>query len=146
MITLDDLRAVRYSCLQIKSLEERIARLRSATEGCAAKPLGLFPGGGGRVRDKLGDDVARLLELEGRRRKQIIDLEMKMQEVDSWLDKLPPLQATVVRLYYVEGKTWRQIGRILNYHPDSCRKIRDTVICGIPESHPFSPASNVVIC
>lgn len=136
-MTLNDLQAVRYALLQIKSLDERIIRLRSTLEGCTAKPLSPLPRGGSAARDKLGDDVAKLLELEERRRKQIIDLELKLEGVEMWIESLPALQATVVRMYYVDGKSWRQIGRILNYHPDTCRKIRDAAIRGVFESHPL---------
>jgi RNA polymerase sigma factor (sigma-70 family) len=144
-LTISELRAVRDAHIQIQSLTERIARLRSALESCATKPLTRMPKGRSAPRDKLGEDIARLLELEERRRKQIIDLEIRLEAVEKWIDSLPPQQATVVRLYYVNGLTWRQIGRKLNYHPDTCRKIRDAAIRGICESHPFSPASSVVL-
>jgi RNA polymerase sigma factor (sigma-70 family) len=122
-LTLNDLRAVRYAHLQVRSLNERIARLRSALEGCTARPLSPLPQGGTTARDKLGDDVARLLELEERRRKQIIDLEMLLEKVEKWIDELPPQQAQVMRLRYVDGLDWRQVARRASYTSEHCRKI-----------------------
>ena len=127
-LTIEDLRAVRDMYIQIQSLTERIARLRSALESCTAKPLSRMPKGRSAPRDKLGEDIARLLELEERRRKQIIDLEIRLEAVEKWIDSLPPQQATVVRLYYVNGLTWRQISRKLNYNADYCRQIRNAAI------------------
>lgn len=127
-MTQTDLQAVRYARLQIISLEERIIRLRSALESCTAKPLTLMPGGRPSSRDKLGDDVARLLELEERQRKQIIELEEMVEKIEMHINGLHPLQAAVIRLYYIDGKSWRQISRALNYNADYCRQVRDSAL------------------
>lgn len=127
-MTLNDLQAVRYALLQIKSLDERILRLRSTLEGCTAKPLSPLPRGGSAARDKLGDDVAKLLELEERRRKQVIEFEVNAEKIEKCISELPPLQATVIRLYYIDGKPWRQVARILNYNADYCRQLRDAAL------------------
>lgn len=42
-MTINDLRAVRDMHNQIRGLEERIARLQSALESCAPKPLSRAP-------------------------------------------------------------------------------------------------------
>lgn len=122
-MTIDDLRAVRDAHIQIQSLTERIARLRSALEGCTAKPLSKMPRGRSASRDKLGDDVARLLELEERRRKQIIDLEIRLEDVEKWIEGLPPHQAKVMRLRYVDGLSWRQVAKRAGYSYDRVRHI-----------------------
>jgi hypothetical protein len=89
-MTITDLRAVARYALSDSHLEERIKRLRSALESCTAKPLSRTPRSRSSQKDKLGDDVARLIELEERRKVQIIDLEQRLEGVEVWIDSLPP--------------------------------------------------------
>ena len=127
-MTTTDLRAVRDTHMQIQSLTERIARLRSALESCTPKPLSRMPKSRAASQDKLGDDVIRLLELEERRRQQIIDLELRLEDVESWIDSLSPQQARVMRLRYVDGLSWRQVARRCHYSCDWVRHMHSDLL------------------
>lgn len=132
-MTQKDLRTVRTSHIQIQNLNERIARLRSALESCTAKPLSREPKGGQAQKDKLGDDVARLIELEDQCTRKIIDLEVRMQGVEAWLDTLSPQQARVMRLRYMDGLSWRQVARRCGYGYDSVRKMHYRLLKGLDQ-------------
>lgn len=113
---LSDLKQYRRRRQQVDTLQERIARLRAALEGTTARPTyEAIEGGGSGQTDKMAAQVARLLQLEEELRARVIDLETALQEVEAWLDRLPPDEARVMSLRYVEGLTWSQVEREAGY-------------------------------
>jgi RNA polymerase sigma factor (sigma-70 family) len=127
-LTPQKLRAVRDMRLQIESLNERIARLRSALESCTPKPLTKMPKSTPIVQDRLAKSISKLVEMETELQHKLIDLAVLYEEVERWLDELPPTQAFVVRLRYVDGMSWRQVARETGYSYDRVRHIHSDVL------------------
>jgi RNA polymerase sigma factor (sigma-70 family) len=127
-LTPQKLRAVRDMRLQIESLNERIARLRSALESCTPKPLTKMPKGTPIVQDRLAESVSKLVEMETELQHKLIDLTVLHEEVERWLDELPPTQALIIRLYYIEGLSLRKAAREAGYSYDRAKHIHSNVL------------------
>lgn len=113
---LQNLKQYRWRRQQVDTLQERIARLRAALEGTTARATYESLGGGASGQtDKMAAQVAKLLELEAELQARVIDLETALQEVEAWLDRLPPDEARVLSLRYIEGLTWSQVERVAGY-------------------------------
>ena len=127
-MTLNELRAVRDTHIQIENLNERIARLRSALESCTPKPLTKMPKGTLVVQDKLAESVAKLIEMENELEQKKLDLAIRYEAVERWIDTLPPCQAQVIRLRYLDGMSWRQVARETGYSYDRAKHIHSDVL------------------
>lgn len=126
-ISYDDLCACRRKVHEIESLEERIARLRSALEGGAAA-LSQTPKATPKENDVFGARIAQLIDMERQLVERVAEREFQLRTVDKWLEALPHADSTVIRLRYVDGLPWRKVAKKVNYTPDSCFKINRRVL------------------
>jgi len=116
MQDLKDLRSQRY---KIESLEERIARLRSAME-MGTRRMREVPGGGNYAVDRLSNDIARLDELERELMDEVMQLEQDIRFAEYSIDTLPEPQQKILRLRYIDGLSWQRIAQRTNYSVDHC--------------------------
>lgn len=92
-------------------------------------------------------------------RKRIREAEYVVRKIEKAVEALPVLEKRIVKLKYLsdEKLTWRQIGEIVHYHPDYCKKqVRARAIqkiavalfgkeaLNIPQIHPDIEEKNVV--
>ena len=122
MITIDDLKNVRRQKLRVEALQERIERLRSRAE-YTQQQLGEC-GRSDPTRDRLAEYVAELDELERQLTGEMIALEKQLVVVDAELAKLPENQEKVLRLRYVEGKSWIKVSKEAGYCERQCRRFK----------------------
>lgn len=111
---LQTLKRCRARRQEADSLRERIARLRAALEGATRPPLSGTPAASG-YGDRMAGQVAELLALEEELRGRLLRLEGDLAQVDRWLSALPPEEACVLRLRYVDGLPWSQVERQAGY-------------------------------
>jgi DNA-directed RNA polymerase specialized sigma24 family protein len=122
-MNIDDLKNVRQQKLRVESLQDRIEWLRSRAE-YTQQQLGEC----GRMdptRDRLAEYVAELDELERQLTGEMIALEKQLVIVDAKLAKLPENQVKVLRLRYIEGFTWKQVAKKMNYCERHCKRFEN---------------------
>lgn len=123
MLTIDDLKNVRRQKLRVEALQERVERLHSRAE-YTARQLSEC-GRGDPTRDRLAEYVAELDELERDLTGEMIALEKQLTVTDSELSKLPENKEKVLRLRYIEGLSWMQVSKRVNYCERYCRELCD---------------------
>ena len=118
--------------LRVEALQERIERLRSRAE-YTQQQLGEC-GRSDPTRDRLAEYVAELDELERQLTDEMIALEKQLVVLDAELAKLPENQEKVLRLRYLDGLKWKEIGTKLNYNVDHCKRIGQNCIITVTNS------------
>lgn len=122
-MTIQTLKSCRTVRSEIESLSERITRLRSQAERMS-RPLSLAPSGG-QQRDELAEYAAKLDALERELTGRMISLEEQLREVEEWLSVLPAQQSKVMRLRYVEGKSWDEVSAAADLSTRHCQRIHE---------------------
>lgn len=125
-MTAQELKSCRQRSDRIKSLNESIERLRSTMESMT-QVLSLAPAHGFGT-DKLAEQMAALFELTERRTDEIIALEQSRDNVEAWLQTLPPHKAKVIRLRYVDALPWKQVARRAGYAESTCYEINSEIL------------------
>lgn len=116
----------------VKMLEERILRLRSAME-ITVKQLSDMPHAKSAIKDKLAEDIAKLDELERKLVDETICLEENIQLAELEIETLPEKEKKIVRLRYVDCLHWKDVAEKVNYceshcyrlHTDALEKLKD---------------------
>ncbi len=79
--------------------------------------------------DQIPNAVAKLVDAMG---EYCADLAAYVDESHDAAERLKMLEdgrhRLIIMLYYVNGKTWGQVGKAANYAPDYCRHIRDEAL------------------
>lgn len=124
---------------EIRSIRERIERLRSDRERMTQTITGMPGGGKGSEQNRIEATTAKLLELEEELAERLVKREGEVYEVERWIETLRPQQwRAVIRLRYVEGIPWRQIERRTNYSKEGIMKINRCVRKRVHQSTPKS--------
>lgn len=110
--------------------DERIARLRSEMER-VTQALSRVPAHG-ETRDRLAAQMAELLAIEAERAEQVVRLERRLTSVEEWLLTLPEQQATILRLRYIEGLSWKGVAGRAHYSIRHCVKIHKAALQRCP--------------
>lgn len=116
-MTIEDFKRLRVMRQEIESKRERIARLRSQMERMTQAPS-LVPGGG--LPQTLEDQMAKYLALEDELASAILALEYDINYAETVIDQLPASEALIMRLRYVDGKSWNKVARSSGYSVDHC--------------------------
>jgi DNA-directed RNA polymerase specialized sigma24 family protein len=125
-MTYDNLKNVRRQRLRVKSLNERIDRLRARAES-TTRQLG-ERGSEDATRDRLAEYVAELDALEQELTGEVIALEHEIKTVDDGLNALPQIQETVLRLRYCEGLKWRLVSSESGIEERQCYRIHNAYL------------------
>jgi hypothetical protein len=113
-LTIEQLENCRAAKGEIESLRERIERIKSDRERMTQTITGM-PSGKNNGQSRLEELTVKLMELE----EQLVDRtqqrETEIREVEAWIETLKPYQRNVIRLRYIDGKTWRQVQKLTHY-------------------------------
>jgi DNA-directed RNA polymerase specialized sigma24 family protein len=131
MLTVDDLKSIRRERVRVRSLQERIERLRTGAE-YPLRRLGEATASRG-DRDKLAEAVALIMDLERELVQMVISVESKAEQAERKMARLPEQQAMVLRLYYCNGLKWREVSKEAHYTMRHCFNIRDRGLDRLPE-------------
>lgn len=113
-MTIELLENCRSAKGEIESLRERIERIKSDRERMTQTITGM-PLRKGQEKSRIEELTARLMELEEDLVDMILQREAEIREVEAWIETLKPYQRNVIRLRYVDGKTWKQVQRLTSY-------------------------------
>lgn len=113
-MTIELLENCRSAKGEIESLRERIERIKSDRERMTQTITGM-PLRKGQEKSRIEELTARLMELEEELVDRILQREAEIREVEAWIETIKPYQRNVIRLRYVDGKTWKQVQRLTSY-------------------------------
>ena len=113
-LTIELLENCRSAKGEIESLRERIERIKSDRERMTQTITGM-PQRKGQEKSRIEELTARMMELEEELVDRTLQLEAEIREVEAWIETLKPYQRNVIRLRYVDGKTWKQVQRLTSY-------------------------------
>ena len=123
-ITYEDLRKCAELAKEAEDIRERLERLSSILERCTPSWTDAPVHASGISPDKIGEYTGELikLEAEGLRRSEAY-LE-HVFEVDKAIGEIEdPTQRMILRLRYLDGRTWRDISDKTHYVESWCRKL-----------------------
>lgn len=120
-IIREDLRRLQSYNERMQSLERQKERLRDAVTNMTQRLTGMPHGGDG--HDRMMAYVAQLDELEEKYAALITAQAEARLKVEQALMGLPEQQERVLRLRFIDGLSWRKIGRRMHYSESHLRKI-----------------------
>ena len=62
-------------------------------------------------------------------------LETAIERMDFYLSQMEQMQVEVLRGYYFEGQTWREMQERMNLATKSLRRIRDAAVASLTEQY-----------
>ena len=113
-MTIEQLENCRSAKGEIESLRERIERIKSDRERMTQSITGM-PSGKNNNQSRIEELTVKLMELEEQLADKLWQREMEIKEVEAWIETLKPHQRNVIRLRYIEGRTWRQVQKLTHY-------------------------------
>lgn len=113
-MTIEQLENCRSAKGEIESLRERIERIKSDRERMTQSITGM-PSGKNNNQSRIEELTVKLMELEEQLADKLWQREMEIKEVEAWIETLKPYQRNVIRLRYIEGRTWRQVQKLTHY-------------------------------
>jgi hypothetical protein len=131
MITLEDLKRLRYYDTVIQSGEERIADLRRKAEGLT-RDLSGMPRASSHS-DKMAEYMVKLEGLEEELGRQLVEMLELEQRVAGEVERLPCQQALIMRLRYLSVRngrrlSWREVSRKAHYSVPHCKTIHQVAV------------------
>lgn len=72
------------------------------------------------------DEKDRLCALY-RRKKEQLDLEL--WQIEQVIQRMPPQERTLLRLYFLQGKTWEQVAEEMGYSVAHVYRLRKNALC-----------------
>ena len=125
-MTIEQLENCRSAKGEIESLRERMERIKSDRERMTQTITGM-PQSKGKEKSRIEELTVKLMELE----EQLVD---RIQQRETWIETLKPYQRNVIRLRYIDGRTWRQIEKKTHYTKDGAMRIHRKVKKCLPFS------------
>jgi len=132
-LTIEQLENCRSAKGEIESLRERIERIKSDRERMTQSITGM-PSGKNNNQSRIEELTVKLMELEEQLADKLWQRETEIKEVEAWIETLKPYQRNVIRLRYIEGRTWRQIEKKTHYTKDGAMRIHRKVKKCLPFS------------
>ena len=93
-----------------------------------------MPSGKNNNQSRIEELTVKLMELEEQLADKLWQRETEIKEVEAWIETLKPYQRNVIRLRYIEGRTWRQIEKKTHYTKDGAMRIHRKVKKCLPFS------------
>lgn len=134
-MTIEQLENCRSAKGEIESLRERIERIKSDRERVTQSITGM-PSGKNNNQSRIEELTAKLMELEEQLADKLWQREMEIKEVEAWIETLKPYQRNVIRLRYIEGRTWRQVQRRTHYSKDGVLFINRSILKSLNQTKP----------
>ena len=134
-MTIEQLENCRSAKGEIESLRERIERIKSDRERMTQSITGM-PSGKNNNQSRIEELTAKLMELEEQLADKLWQRETEIKEVEAWIETLKPYQRNVIRLRYIEGRTWRQVQRRTHYSKDGVLFINRSILKSLNQTKP----------
>ena len=84
---------------------------------------------GGEIRNKLEDDVIKLLDFEERLKEKINNWQSMVEEREHMISKLgDPLLENILKLRYLEGKTTSEVSKKMDYTERQIRRLQNKAL------------------
>ena len=134
-MTIEQLENCRSAKGEIESLRERIERIKSDRERMTQSITGM-PSGKNNNQSRIEELTAKQMELEEQLADKLWQRETEIKEVEAWIETLKPYQRNVIRLRYIEGRTWRQVQRRTHYSKDGVLFINRSILKSLNQTKP----------
>ena len=135
LLTIEQLENCRSAKGEIESLRERIERIKSDRERMTQSITGM-PSGKNNNQSRIEELTVKLMELEEQLADKLWQRETEIKEVEAWIETLKPYQRNVIRLRYIEGRTWRQVQRRTHYSKDGVLFINRSILKSLNQTKP----------
>lgn len=122
IIDKNRLRAFRSMATEVRLIDETIKAMR---ETVGAKTTNLSSSAGGSDSDGTATErtVEKLLALEAKYNKRKADYVDERQTIERAIEKLDPTQRALIRLYYMDLKTWEETAEALRFSTQHVHRI-----------------------
>lgn len=132
-MTKEQLRAYRAIRLERDKLLDMLRELETTIYSPAIPKLDPAPGGGRNGASPVEIAATKHDELRTRYLQKVAELEDAMANIEAAILVLDPTERTLVRLYYIKGKTWEEVCVEMSYswrqvhriHAKALEKLRD---------------------
>lgn len=132
-MTKEQLRAYRAIRLERDKLLDMLGELATTIYSPAIPKLDPAPGGGRNGASPVEIAATKHDELRTRYLQKVAELENAMAKIEEAILVLDPMERTLIRLYYIKGKTWEQVCWEMAYswrqvhriHAKALEKLRD---------------------
>jgi RNA polymerase sigma factor (sigma-70 family) len=132
-VTKEQLRAYRAIRLERDKLLDMLRELETTIYSPAIPKLDPAPGGGCNGASPVEIAATKHDELRTRYLQKVAELEDAMAKIEAAILVLDPTERTLVRLYYIKGKTWEEVCVEMSYswrqvhriHAKALEKLRD---------------------
>ena len=122
-MTEQDLKKYSNIKKELNQINERIQELEHAKYSISSPIWSDMPAGGHGDHDKIGAMLTRIeeqTEMYWDKYKNLLDIQ---SNIEASIEKLDPIERTVLRYKYFEGKTFEDIADIINYSFMTVRRI-----------------------
>ncbi len=75
--------------------------------------------------------VIRHADLVSQYRRKMGELAKVILTIEKAIDSLPPKERTLIRLYYVEGMTWEEVGAAMDYSWSQVHRIHGRALAAL---------------
>lgn len=132
-MTKEQLRAYRAIRLERDNLLDMLGELETTIYSPAIPKLDPAPGGGRNGASPVEIAATKHDELRTRYLQKVAELEDAMAKVEAAIETLDHRDRALVRLYYIQGKTWEEVCVEMSYswrqihriHSEVLKKLRD---------------------
>lgn len=132
-MTKEQLRAYRAIRLERDKLLEMLGELVTTIYSPTIPKLDPAPGGGRNGASPVEIAATKHDEMRTRYLQKVAELEDAMAKIEAAILVLDPTERTLVRLYYIKGKTWEEVCVEMSYswrqvhriHAKALEKLRD---------------------
>lgn len=121
-MTKKELQEIRDISIEIQTLEDEIRDLKTSLMYTKAQTYNDMPKSKYIHTDKMSELICRLIDTERKLSEKKNILLKKRIEIETIIDTLPPIERTVIRLKYFQGKKWYEIANITNYSERSVQR------------------------
>lgn len=124
-MTHEDLKNIRRKRQHVNTLKERIDRLRFGAE-YPLRRLGELCSVSNDVRDKLAEDVAKIVDLEHELALEVLALDAAASKIEREFGAMSDVQRSVISEYYLIGaRDWTAVARKTQYNYKRVLRARD---------------------
>lgn len=113
-MTKKDLYELFWMKKNINRLEEKLLELENKATQITTQ-LSIESKGTNSVEDKLGETVSKIVDLQNEINDQLKIYYKKVRYIEKAIEKLPPREALLIRLRYLDQKRWEEICVEMNY-------------------------------
>lgn len=110
-----------------QQLEEQLARLEATATAPKSQSLDGMPRGSG-GGDVMVNIVAELIRLQDRYQANLAQLIAAQNRVENLIDRLDPLERSLMRSRYIKGQTWEEVCVELNYSWRQVHRIHGRIL------------------